>query len=376
MDKNLIVQAYLKGDDLPNNISIDEFENNPELMFLAILSSGDKRLYDLCSNNVKKDFFFVNMLIRKFSDDKEFVEQVGDYYLANYNKEELNERIKILLLLIKTLDRRDNNIELFKYRVPLSAIYQTDMVSIADVIEEEPDKFGLGFNIIEETYDHDKDILDYYANQMVTSVFPLNIARLEDRLHSHNFKPENIINTPPIAFIVSYVKNYDDALAAYIALHPESFEGLANSFLAVKQNWLPYNDELLSLKVNGFLDYMKPNEQWEPEDIIALVYITSKYNVKEEFLNYAESDVSELFDRCGEHMEFLHPELKDKTIYEQVDSLFTTKKKKKFLLEAEKTFKAIWKTNTINEAREVINEYMDSYLSESKEGQIIALPKK
>ena len=376
MDKNLIVQAYLNGDDLPNNMSIDEFENNPELMFLAILISGDKKLYDFCSDTVKKDYTFVNMLIRKFSDDKEFVEQVGDYYLANYRQEEPDDKIRILLLLIRTLERKGNEIELIKYRVPLAAAYHTDMISIADVIEQEPDKFGLGFNIMEETYDHDTDILDYYANQMVTSVFPLNITRLEDTLHKCNYKTETVLNTSPITFIVNHVKNYDKALAAYIALHPDVFKELAKSFLAVKDNWLTYNDMILFLKVNGFIDYVEPNEEWEFEDIATLVYIAAKYNVKEYFFNYGENDVSELFERYDEYISFSYPNLKEKNIFEQIDALFTSFRDKKYLLESEKVFNTIWNTRTIPEAREVVTEYIDSYLSDSKEGQIITFPPK
>ena len=57
-----IIFDYIVGNDL-DGYSIDELENDPNFMMDVIKITRDKRMYNLCSDDIKKNCTFVEFLI-------------------------------------------------------------------------------------------------------------------------------------------------------------------------------------------------------------------------------------------------------------------------------------------------------------------------
>lgn len=102
------VKKYINGLDT-SPYKLEELEDNPAFMILAIGLSNDKYLYNLCSNSVKINKTFVKFLIYKYQDDIDFLVKVVDYYLNN-SKEFI---FKIELLKKMCEITKDKDIEMY-----------------------------------------------------------------------------------------------------------------------------------------------------------------------------------------------------------------------------------------------------------------------
>ena len=366
MNKSKLVNAYLNGDDFPDNYTIEDFENDPELMFLAIFKSGDKRLYDFCSDDVKKDYRFVNMMIRKFASDEKFICSIGDFFLDAHSddkKEEPNDSIKICLLLLDKLKTMEYKLP---YNIQLTSIYVTDLIAISGEVNRNPEFYGMGFNIFEDTYDYDKDILDYYSRKMVMDILPLNILKLERLMHSCNYKDQYIFETPPTTFLVNYVFNCDQALSDYISLNPNNFNDLANSIAEVQKNWLSYNNNLRKLKVECFYKILSESSKLGSIDFeqrVIWVYIANKYNLVDEFKSLNGIDGNIDFEIYEDGLKFYYPDCVGKNIYDQVNMIFESFEDKRYVINIEKIFNKIWNMKT----REEVELALDGYLEDEQE---------
>ena len=53
---NYVIRKYVNAEEI--SYDIDELEDDPKFMRKVIEYTKDKNMYNLCSNRVKKDYFF------------------------------------------------------------------------------------------------------------------------------------------------------------------------------------------------------------------------------------------------------------------------------------------------------------------------------
>ena len=143
-----LVYDYVNGNDI-DGYTLDELEDDYLFMIEVMKYSKDKKMYEMCSDNVKKNAEFVKFIIDYFKGDKSFVLRVSDYYLLNSNNEVLKNEILILLSRISKDD------EFSKYNVKAYAFYNLEMTELEILINElkheiDSSCLGLGFTLILE----------------------------------------------------------------------------------------------------------------------------------------------------------------------------------------------------------------------------------
>ena len=72
------IESYIKGEDI-KEYTIEELENDSKFMLMVAFTTNDKNIYNLCSENVKLDYEFVKMMIKRFKNDLSFVCQIANY---------------------------------------------------------------------------------------------------------------------------------------------------------------------------------------------------------------------------------------------------------------------------------------------------------
>ena len=95
---------YINGDEI-SDYDIDYLENNPQFMMEVINFSHDKNMYNLCSNEIKKDYEFIIFLIYKFKDDLKFLTKIVDDFISS--NPSLFEQIEVKLAFGEVLKKQD-----------------------------------------------------------------------------------------------------------------------------------------------------------------------------------------------------------------------------------------------------------------------------
>ena len=117
-----IIYDYIMGNDL-GEYSSEELEDNKEFMIEVIEKTNDKRMYNLCSNNVSLDYEFVKYIVLKFRNDVDFIKEVADNYLNNIGVDNDYERVELLAIMSSLTNSYD-------YNFMLDAVYSSKRLSI------------------------------------------------------------------------------------------------------------------------------------------------------------------------------------------------------------------------------------------------------
>ena len=71
-----LLSDYLLGKSI-DDYDIDELESNPEFIKEIIDFSNDKSMYNLCDDELKKNFNLMKFLVLKFKDDEQFIKKIA-----------------------------------------------------------------------------------------------------------------------------------------------------------------------------------------------------------------------------------------------------------------------------------------------------------
>ena len=77
-----LIWDYIHGEEIDH---IDELEEDYQFMMAVIELSHDKKMYDMCSDQIKSNYEFVRFLIEMFQGDKRFIVRVANFYLDTVN---------------------------------------------------------------------------------------------------------------------------------------------------------------------------------------------------------------------------------------------------------------------------------------------------
>lgn len=254
---NSLIRNYVWGEDIIGH-DIDELENDPEFMMEVIKYTKDKKIYKLCSKDVKENYNFIRFMVETFKDDKKFIKGIADDFLEM--KKDFKQNLELLIIMNGLLDKE----ECFDYGLCL-VVAETrifsEIVGNLQFIENEAvrDTIGKGFFFIIDSYGDSKIITDYLAKKMVENIFYQ--TSLELFLHEKFKKFEQIEDQGINNFIVGYLSNVDSYLSSYIATNISIVSDLNKDIQRVGRNWNIYLDNLNEIRVlmvyDQVIDYIE-----------------------------------------------------------------------------------------------------------------------
>ena len=272
---------YLMCNDLDN---IDELENDPYFMWRVIDHTNDKRMYEFCSENVKKDFDFVKKLVLKFKDDIEFITKVSNYFIDNYSSDNNFEQLDIieLTMLLSKIIGQTKRKELLVYEINnklfINSIENNAKTSKYFLKEYE-------FALYLEMFGNRKIILDYVANHILKEIYYNSGVKFEEYIHSLNVKKSNIKKMGLKNFLIEHVGLYDEDLKEYVRLNIKLLDEFAKELQIVLNHWDNYEKRMIPKKIDTFdyylSKYIKENEDYCSLYVYALrQIILKKYGFK------------------------------------------------------------------------------------------------
>lgn len=236
--KDLVIN-YINVDDL-GNYSVDELENDKYFMIEVIEYSNDKEIYNLCSDNVKKDYEFVKYMILKFKNDIHFIMNVADFFLDNTDID--YERVELSIIMLNFIkDKSESTI----YAVILDAIYsskrlEVELYKLENKDNEAANKLGMGFLLIYDLYNQSDMILKFYAEKMIADIFTEYDIDLESLLHSQ-FKKSDEVNSKGLNnYMLNFIEMYDSMLASYASVHLDVLLSFKERITDIQNNWDRY----------------------------------------------------------------------------------------------------------------------------------------
>ena len=330
-----IINSYINGTDI-EGYSIDELENDKEFMMLVIRTTNDKNFYNLCSDNIKKDYDFVKFIINKFKTDIDFICKVADYFLANVEDELM--RTELTIIMAGLTEKRKEE-KYYEYKITSDAIFTAKRVKIEMAKIEMKDEYssneiGMGFLLIFDSYNSSKIVLDFYAKKFIESIFEEYDIDLENMLHQQFNSSEQINKMGINNYMLNFIGAYDSMLASYLSTNIELMKDFSNKIREVQTNWDKYNNvneqKKYNLIFNKVHEYM---EQVEDEGLLTktdlLYYVGKELGIVEKIAKYdkvraefAEDIINGLDD------EFLtdtfNVSFKDRVHYDNVKRIITS----------------------------------------------------
>ena len=296
-----LIMNYISGNDI-GDYDLNELEDDKLFMTKVIEFSNDEKMYNFCSENLKKDYEFIKYIILKFKNNIKFITSVADYFLDNTDY----ERVELSIIMSK-LTERENGIN--QYNVLCDAIYsgkrlQIELYKLQNKNEELVNEIGMGFLLIYDLYNHSEIILKFYAKKMIEDIFKEYDIELEKILHNQ-FKRLDEINKQGLNnYMLKFIETYDPMLASYASAHLDVLLPFRENIIEVQKNWNKYNNECERENYNYMFE--KVHEYMEEADSIfteeyLIYYIGNKLGILEKIKKYdAISD--ELFGYIVEEL--------------------------------------------------------------------------
>ena len=284
------IESYIKGEDI-KEYTIEELENDSKFMLMVAFTTNDKNIYNLCSENVKLDYEFVKMMIKRFKNDLSFVCQIANYYLENSNDEENN--LELLIIMRGLTKDKDEKIEQFlKYSLKLECSYSFYRFMISEVKKENKceDKtsfnniVGMGFFALSEDFGNSELVLNFFAKRFIGEI--LDTINLEKRLHQHFNNFEELEKKGINNYIIDLLNEFDTCLCNYVLSHSYLLEILRKKFFAIKKKWIYFDLRNRELKIDWIIyyiqDYVKKHEEdFRFPDCFIIGYIAANLNIPE-----------------------------------------------------------------------------------------------
>ena len=306
-NKELIIN-YINGNDI-DDYDLNELEDDKLFMTKVIELSNDEKMYNFCSDNLKKNYEFTKYIILKFKNNIEFITSVADYFLENTDTD--YERTELSIIMSK-LTEREKGIN--QYNVLCDAIYsgkrlQIELYKLQNKNEELANEIGMGFLLVYDLYNHSEIILKFYAKKIIEDIFKEYDIELEKLLHSQFRMPDEINKQGLNNYMFSFIEVYDPMLASYASTHLDVLVSFRKNIIEVQNKWNQYNEKCERENYNYMFE--KVHEYMENADSIfteeyLIYYIGNKLGILEKIKQY---------DYASEEMiEYVIEELSDEFV--------------------------------------------------------------
>jgi len=287
-NKKLIFD-YIIGNDI-EGITIEELENDYKFMIEVIKYTKDKNMYNLCSNEVKKNYEFVRFMVETFKDDIKFIDEIATNYLEQINSGDITSRE--LTIIMSNIIGDCEDMELNTYSVQSTMFYVSSMLDIEIELKTSEEYIGKKFEFVYQNYETSMIILNYIANRMLQEIFYNNEEYTFEELIHYNFKSVNELNDINLNnYLINYINSYDSSLSAYVSCHLELLDELRKNIGIITKNWDNYFDRINKRRIDVFnqeLDkYIEENGSSINYSIVDFIdYVMKKLNLEETFKKY------------------------------------------------------------------------------------------
>ena len=226
--------------------------------------TGDKNIYNKCPVEVKTNYLFVLSLIEKFSDDKQFIDEVACNYLSVTDKSNYTYQ-ELIFIMSDLMDVYGKNNH-YNYQYERDIIYNSKKNMIRQLLKEEKldEEYGLGFIIVLNN-EQSEIIINYFATKFINGIF-YNIVGydLEEIIHMTYKDRFNFVTYGIDNFIIEFISHFDGYLAYYVKENMFLINDVYKYIKSITRNWNKYVRDNYSIKL----------EELE----LAIKSIISKYN--------------------------------------------------------------------------------------------------
>ena len=288
-----LINAYINGEVIAD-YDIEQLEDDCIFMMQVINTSGDKKIYNLCSNNIKTNYEFVKFLIEKFSNDLEYISKVADTYISKEKDEVL--RLEIILIMCKLTKNKDMQRFGF-YKLLAEARFSEELFQVEylkhdiDTDEEVINQIGMGFILVQEQYEGNEIILEYFAERFIEEIIWLYALSYEKMLHEKFNTYAELENYGVIKYMIDYVAKHDYFLSEYLACHKNVFDFLIVQLPKIKKNWGEFENRNEQRKYELILDYIHEymgiyESECSFTEFELLIHMGKKFKIENELKKY------------------------------------------------------------------------------------------
>lgn len=290
-----LIFDYIVGNEIVG-YDIDELENDYEFMIEVIKHSRDKKLYNLCSDEIKSNYNFVKFMVETFKSDFNFIVDVANNYLKTVTDDNINAyELTVLISEGITSDMALEDPKLCEFKLQASSFYEIELIKLAAALEQTNDEslkeeYGLGFLYVLDTYEKSDTICNFFAKRLIDEIFYENDDYTLEQILHMNFKSYSELEAYGInTFLTDYIKKYDKYLSSYVLLQLDLLEPIKKSIRRIEKNWDNYVNRINSEKVNI---YEKKVEKYVDKygmtiSTIGLInYVTKKLYLESVFYKY------------------------------------------------------------------------------------------
>ena len=258
--KKLIID-YINGNGV-DGYSLEELEDDVLFMLSVFSETKDINIYNLCSNRLRNDYYFVKCLIKLFYNNIDFISKVADYYLKNCTDELLRFELLIIMSDLTISNKEINR----KYTLIRDSIFIFKKVEIElskRSIEEADyfDKIQMGFIMIFNCYYGSEIILNFFAKKYIDEILTDNYNELETLIHTQFKSFEQFLEFGLNKYLLNYIASYDSMLAGYLQVHIGLMTRADDTIDKIKKDWYKYDKRREQEKYYMVLDrvqeYMK-----------------------------------------------------------------------------------------------------------------------
>ena len=285
-----LINKYIKGEDI-KNYQIEELEDDKDFMIQVIKETNDKKIYNLCSEKVKKDYEMVKFMVLAYNNDLKFIADIADKYLKDAG--DSLERIELTLIMLDLTLKKDNE-KATKYKMIVDTIFFSKRleIEICKYKENNDDyskEVGMGFWYMFDLYNSSDIVMKFFAKKTIEAIFSEYDINLEQVLHSKFKKAEDIDLQGINNYMINFLGMYDQMLASYISTHIELLSDFSNKISNVIDNWKNYDEKDERKRYNDMIEQV--HEYMENADSIMtetdiLYYVARQLGIDEKLAYY------------------------------------------------------------------------------------------
>lgn len=241
-----MLNDYISGNEIIG-YNIDDLENDCTFIREVIDFSNDKKMYDMCDDNIKGDFEFVKFIINKFKDDKEFCTKVALKFseLSDNNDDIFEVDIIISNLFgykkdVESVDEIRNCLNARMYYGTCKFEFEMEVIASCD--KELEEYYQTGFIYFKELYKDRPIVVDYFAKNMIEDEITKNNSfDFEEYIHKLYKNKEDIQKIGLNNIILNYISLFDSHLYKYAQLHIEVLDNVRNELSNIEKRFDYYN---------------------------------------------------------------------------------------------------------------------------------------
>ena len=326
-----LIDNYINGEYIDEDL-LSKIEKSKYFMEKVIDKSNDYKMYYYCSDDIKSDTGFMRFLIKKFSNNIDFLCEAGDFYFGHYKDEIGSIEIAVLLKII--LKNKDDD-RYQKYEMISNIMYSALRLQVECVKEEEKDNYkfkydaGLGFWYVFDSFKNNEIVTKFYAKNMLDELFVLDYYALDRILHNQFSSVEELENKGVYNVLINIITIYDNMLAAYVAVHKSLLKKVIEKFYKVIKRWDKYVDVEESSKYDNICteveEYMSDKYDtsiMSEDELFSL--IGSQLGIQDKFIQYKlidETDVKMIEEGEENYHYILSNSIPDRINYNNVKSI-------------------------------------------------------